>query len=80
MAQSIIGLCVSMLFNCKCYFQIPENAKFNKKGTKKWIEKVYNGIAYEEGLDYDVGFDEMLRVLFEHGYYEEVELISETNA
>lgn len=62
----------SMLFNCKCYFQIPENAKFNKKGTEEWLEKVYNGIAYEEGLDYDVSFDEMLRVLFEHGYYEEV--------
>jgi hypothetical protein len=62
----------SMLFNCKSYFQIPENAKSNKKGTKEWIEKVYNGIAYEEGLDYDVSIDEMLRVLFEHGYYEEV--------
>ena len=62
----------SMLFNCKCYFQIPENAKFNKKGTEKWIEKVYNGIAYEKGLDYDVSFEEKLRILFEHSYYEEV--------
>jgi len=62
----------SMLFNCRCYFQIPENAKFNKKGTKEWIEKTYNGIAYEEGLDYDVSFDEVLRALFEHEYYEEV--------